>query len=140
MISLARKQKSFLWIGLATILMAATIPAAIWITHTGSAELGNSRARCDRDTHARHTVNIQNDQIIPATTVANKCDTLVITNRDSVERIIAFGPHENHISYDGVSEQLLAKDKSMTITLIKTGTYSFHDHDQETVSGTFTVN
>jgi hypothetical protein len=52
---------------------------------------------------------------------------------------MAFGKHDKHISYDGVSEQLVAQGQSLTVRLVSTGTYLFHDHEADETSGTFTV-
>lgn len=120
-------------------LMAATIPAAIWVTHTQTARLGNAEARCSGGQHNVHGVTIQNGQPMPARTKARRCDILTVTNQDPRLRLIAFGPHERHISYDGISEKLLAQGQSLTITLISTGTYTFHDHLDDGAQGSFTV-
>jgi len=119
--------------------MVVMIPGAIWITHTSGAELGNARARCERGEHSTLKVIIQSDSVKPKNTIAKKCDTLIITNLDNQPRLMAFGQHDSHISYDGISEKLLAQNQSLKITLIKTGTYLFHDHQQDSVAGTFTV-
>jgi plastocyanin len=86
-----------------------------------------------------HTVTIQNNTMDPAHTDAALCDTLTITNNDDSLRLIAFGEHDSHIAYDGVSEKTLKKGESFTITLNKPGTVIFHDHNQDEVEGDFTV-
>jgi hypothetical protein len=88
---------------------------------------------------ASHTVIIQNDKVSPGHTQAKKCDTLTIINRDDKLRLMAFGLHDNHIPYDGVTESTLKKDGSLTVTLVQSGTFTFHDHRDEAVSGTFTA-
>lgn len=123
------------------LLMMATIPAAIWVTHTQAAELGNDSLRCQQDT-ARHvalTVTLQNEQAVPSHITGKACDTLTISNADTKDRLIAFGSHEHHISYDGVSERVLAQGQSLTVVLVKSGTYLFHDHTDPAVKGSFTV-
>jgi len=86
-----------------------------------------------------HRVVIQNDTVSPAHTDGNKCDTLTITNQDDVNRLVAFGPHENHVPYDGIKEQELSKGQSLTVTMVQTGNFRFHDHIHDEVQGTFTV-
>lgn len=86
-----------------------------------------------------HKVVIQNDKVSPEYTTAPKCDMLTITNLDNKYRLIAFGPHDNHVPYDEVTERLLSKGQSFTVTLNQTGTFSFHDHLHDEVQGTFTV-
>ncbi len=94
---------------------------------------------CGRGRHANHKVTIQNDVATPGNTVAPVCDTLTITNFDDRERLMAFGLHEAHEPYDGIEERLLGKGESFTITLLRAGTFRFHDHDDDKVGATFTV-
>jgi len=87
-----------------------------------------------------YSVMIMDGKVEPAGTVTAKlCDTLTITNMDSEAREIAFGPHEQHVPYDGVAEKVLNKDQSLTITLNKAGTYHWHDHEHDEVEGYFKV-
>jgi hypothetical protein len=139
MLTLSKKAKAVLWTTGALILMIVTIPLAIWLTHTQTAEFGNARARCERGLHDTHRVIIENGAVVPKHTSARHCDTLVITNLDKQQRLMAFGKHDKHISYDGVSEQLVAQEQSLTVRLVSTGTYLFHDHEADETSGTFTV-
>lgn len=89
--------------------------------------------------HKNHKIAIHNDQATPKHVEGSLCDTLTITNQDDRIRLIAFGKHDNHIEYDGVSERYLKKGQSLTVTLSKVGTYIVHDHLQEDAGGTFTV-
>lgn len=88
---------------------------------------------------ASHFVFIRNGNAQPAVTTGVLCDTLTIINQDPKLRLIAFGPHDRHIAYDGVTEQDLAENQSMSVTLDKVGTYTFHDHIDDSSVGTFTV-
>jgi hypothetical protein len=139
MLKLNKKWRTFIWVFAALALMLATIPLAIWLTHTQTAEFGNARARCNKGLHDTHRVIVKDDTVDPTTTYASKCDTLVITNLDANQRLMAFGKHDNHISYDGVSEQLLNQGQSLTVHLIKSGSYIFHDHSDQMVRGSFVV-
>ena len=95
---------------------------------------------CQGKTGLNYLVEIKDSQIRPAATVAKLCDTMTITNRDDVMREIAFGKHDQHISYGGITgEKTLNKDQSINFIFDKTGEYEFHDHDQEYVKGTFVV-
>ena len=136
---LGKRQRWFLGVAGALVLMAATIPAAIWITNTQSAKLGNGRARCARGPHPSRTMTIRADRFVPDKLTANKCDVLIIVNLDDRTRLIAFGPHEDHISYDGVSERVIGRNQSLTVTLVTPGTFIVHDHADPAVRGTFTV-
>ena len=75
----------------------------------------------------------------PATTYGKLCDTLTITNYDPKLRAIAFGPHDHHVAYNGVTEQVLSEGQNMTIIMDEAGTYTFHDHVDDSSVGTFIV-
>ncbi len=138
-----KKAKVWLWAGVTLVLCVAIVPLAIWVTHTQTAQTANGEARCDTqaETRAAHVYHVvmQDEKATPQHTLAKLCDKLVITNLDPKERLVAFGPHEHHVSYDGVSERILAQGQSLTITLIQPGTFYFHDHTDDIVNGTFTV-
>ena len=86
-----------------------------------------------------HQAVIRGDKLLPQTLTAKKCDRLTITNRDAITREIGFGEHDHHTPYDGVSERILKKGESLTITLNKTGEFHYHDHFHDEVAGSFTV-
>jgi plastocyanin len=86
-----------------------------------------------------HQVTIQNNRVSPENTDARLCDRLQFTNEDNTIREIAFGPHEHHVPYDGVTAKVLYQHQSFTITLNKLGQYHFHDHIHDEVTGFFTV-
>lgn len=88
---------------------------------------------------ASHVVTISHDALSSPKVTARLCDTLAIVNNDSRVRLIAFGPHDHHTPYDGVAEQILDKGQSLTIVLNEPGTYTFHDHLEDSVAGYFTV-
>jgi plastocyanin len=125
---------------LGTVLLGGIIVILAMIMFIGPLfEKDKSASTACSHTNASHTATIQNSKITPEHTYAKKCDTLTITNKDNTSRLMAFGEHENHIVYGGVSEQDLSAGQSFTITLDKTGTYLFHDHHQDEVSAEFTV-
>lgn len=137
---LNKKRKIILAVVVVFLLLAATIPAAIWVTRSQTAQLANDRDRCQTGQHAARHVAFESDQVVPASTNAKLCDSLTFTNRASQTILLAFGPHEHHISYDGISERLLEPGQNTTITLVKAGTYNFHDHIGDLLKGSFTVN
>lgn len=85
------------------------------------------------------TVTIKDDTFSETQINGQLCDTLTITNNDDKVRNIAFGVHDKHQPYDGVTEKLLKKDGSFTVTLNETGTFEVHDHLEEKTEATFTV-
>ena len=86
-----------------------------------------------------YEVSIKDSRVLPITTMAHVCDKLKFTNYDNVTREISFGPHEDHIPYDGVAEKTLNQNQSFTIVLNQTGLYHFHDHLHDEVMGYFNV-
>jgi hypothetical protein len=138
-VKLHKKQKAGLILVASLLVMGAVIPLGIWVTHTPSAELGNGRLRCESGTqgHAFHTVVIRNGTVTPSQVAAQKCDTLTILNLDSQKRLITFSSRNVPISYDGVSARTLARNQSLSITLIQTGAFTFHGNTG--VMGSFTV-
>lgn len=86
-----------------------------------------------------YTVTIQGGGVNPEHTDAKLCDTFTITNADAKSRLMAFGVHTHHKEYDGVTTKMLLKDGSLKVTLNELGTYTFHDHFQDEVQGSFTV-
>jgi len=87
-----------------------------------------------------YTAIISGSQVSLGSLNAKQCDKLTIINNDKVTREIAFGPHNDHVPYDGVAEKILNQNQSFTITLNTTGTYRWHDHLHDKVQGYFTVN
>ena len=131
-----------------TILIAAlcclVIGGIIGGTIVLSNKYLNSKPRTDvsaacTGTHAKHVMTAQDGKLTPSHIAASRCDTLTITNADDQKRLMAFGVHNHHTAYDGMSERYLHKGESFTVTLDKTGTFTVHDHYQDETEGTFTV-
>jgi hypothetical protein len=87
-----------------------------------------------------HRVTISHDRVSQPHVLAARCDSLTITNQDQQLREIAFGAHYDHQAYDGVTEKTLGPGQGLTVSLIQTGSFSYHDHAGERVQGDFTVN
>lgn len=84
-------------------------------------------------------VEIKNDKFTPDHIDASVCDKLTIINRDDKLRLIAFGVHDQHIYYNGVTEKAIKTDEELPITLNQLGVYIIHDHLQEEVQAEFKV-
>ena len=92
-----------------------------------------------KDTGTKHLVIIKNSIMTPTHINGTLCDTLTITNDDNRLRLIAFGPHDHHTPYDGTIEKSLGQWQSVTVTLNQAGSYTFHDHLEDWLIGTFSV-
>lgn len=98
----------------------------------------NAEVSCKTTGDTRMAI-IANGQISPKHTNAKVCDRLVIVNQDNTLREMAFGEHDDHVAYDGITEKFLRQNESLTVTLNRRGTYLFHDHIHDEVAGDFTV-
>jgi hypothetical protein len=86
-----------------------------------------------------HTITISGQTMVPDHINGKLCDQLNVINGDDELRLIAFGPHERHVAYDGIAEHALDAHQSFTVTLVQTGTFLIHDHIHDEVHGSFTV-
>jgi hypothetical protein len=86
-----------------------------------------------------YIVTIKDNEPDKPSVTAKRCDRLTIKNLDSTLREIGFGPHDDHLPYDGVAEKVLPQNQSLAITMVQTGTFHYHDHFHDEVAGTFTV-
>jgi len=122
---------------LVSLLLIVITGAALYVGLTGSHTALNG---CDPTKHyAEHVVTITGGKPSETQTIGKLCETFTVTNNDATPREIAFGAHDHHMAYDGVEEKLLAKGKSLTVTLDKTGRYHWHDHLHDEVEGYLTV-
>ncbi len=117
-------------------LVIAVLAGGLALAFTGGN--GSSASMCAQHTQT-YTVTIENSHA-PLTDVHGKlCDKITFINRDKLTRAISFGPHDDHVPYDGVGEKFLNQSQSFTITLNQAGTFHWHDHEHEAISGYFTV-
>lgn len=121
---------------LMAILIAVVISSALAVAFTGGT---TTTCKGGNGNPEHYTIMIQNNHVSHPTLTAHKCDTMTITNKDSIEREIAFGFHDHHVAYDGVEERELHQGETLTITFVKTGTYHWHDHLHDEIESNFTV-
>ena len=119
------------------VVMVAAIVAVTLLATKGSSSA--NALDCSGHNSISHTVVIKGDYASPEITEGHICDKITFIDDDHVTREISFGPHENHVAYDGISEKVLNYKQSLTVTLNKTGTYDFHDHIHDTAVGNFIV-
>ncbi len=131
-----RKQHLLLFLFL--IFIALVVFGTFWLGKNATKHEKADIVECTQ-AGAEHTVEIKNSEVIPQYVDAKVCDKLTIINRDDKLRLIAFGVHDEHIYYDGITEKALKKDQSLSATLNQTGIYLFHDHIEDKVQGQFNV-
>lgn len=133
--------KSVKAVGFSVVFVAA-ICAVAFTTVKVADELsksGKSGGKCGDGSHTAYMLTIKDDHMIPEHLDAKLCDTLTIKNTDDRSRLMAFGKHDRHEPYDGVSERYLLKDESFTVTLNQAGSFLVHDHHEDEVQATFSV-
>ena len=102
-------------------------------------QIGGVKTGACQGQHEGHTVTIKDGQVSPSRTLAIKCDRLTIVNEDKISRKITFGTHPENQVYAGMSELVIRRGLSKTITLSENGTYQFHDQQHPEAAGSFTV-
>jgi hypothetical protein len=121
-------------VGLVAVIVATYISAARYLDK----QTPTTAKPCGSPETVRFVV-IEHNKVTPDHTDANRCDILRIVNKDDMLRLMAFGQHDHHVEYDGISEKPLTQDKSLIVTLNRTGEFRFHDHLHDEVTGTFSV-
>jgi hypothetical protein len=125
----------FVMVGGAVLFAVQYLSSQYLTSHSAAAK---QPAECG-GVHVTHVITIQNDVMSPQETTGKLCDVLTITNLDNKRRIMAFGVHDSHKAYDGVTEKRLEKGQSLRVVLNETGTYVVHDHLDDEVKGDFIV-
>ena len=128
-----KMKRTYLVLIIGSVIGLAAIGSVLLIAGQGKADGGCSGSS------TTYRVIVRDDKAVPITTKAKLCDAIRFTNQDNVTREIAFGPHEDHVAYDGIAERVLSRGQSFTITLDKAGSYRFHDHLHDEVEGYFVV-
>lgn len=123
------------------VTISAVFAGAIIIASVVALAMSGSKttASACQQKGATRTVTINKGIVSPASTEAKLCDDVTIINIDPETRKIGFGEHNKHKTYSGVSEKILRKGQSFTITVTETGTIGFHDHYHHDTEGTLIV-
>lgn len=100
---------------------------------------GTQAGTCPAGTGTNYKVMVMDNIVTPSHVDAHLCDTLTIMNHDEVTREITFGEHFHHSKYAGETSENVRPGRSMVVRLTELGTYKFHDHMMDQVSGDFTV-
>lgn len=91
------------------------------------------------ESSAQYIVAIENDKFLPDNIDALHCGKLTFVNRDAEQHEIAFGEHDKHIPYGDFLEETLLPNERISVKLVQTGTFKFHDHLHEEIKGVLKV-
>jgi hypothetical protein len=120
--------------------MAPTAAALQLAQDEGIAQVGNKKTGACDQTYIVHKVTIKDGVASPGHTSAKLCDIIQFTNDDNVQRDIAFGPHEHHVTFGGVVSLPMSRDQPTQVLILnQLGTQTFHDHLHDETTGDFTV-
>jgi hypothetical protein len=96
-------------------------------------------ANCPKDSDIV-TLRYADKKLTPNTLRAARCSTLRIVNADTVSHQTAMGAHDHHTHYPGLDdERSLAPGESLDITLVRSGTFRIHDHLDDAISASITI-
>jgi hypothetical protein len=107
----------------------------LWSAHVPHITAGGGCSRVGQ----LHDVSINGDSFSANNLTVKQCDQLKVTNKDTQDYELAFGPHDHHLEYPGFDETLLRPGKSTTITLAKDGAFPLHDHNRDKAIMTLVV-
>jgi len=100
---------------------------------------GEQTGTCPAGTGTNYKIMLMDNMATPNHVDAHLCDTLIIMNHDDTSRMINFGEHDKHEMYAGQAGKVLRPHHNMVLRLTQLGTYKFHDHILDEISGDFTV-
>ena len=102
-------------------------------------EVNGEKTGACTETFTNHKITISKGKASPLSVKAKLCDTITFVNEDPELRDVAFGPHQAHQNYGGESEVALRTAYPKTVTLNQTGSFSYHDDLDLSMTGSFTV-
>jgi hypothetical protein len=134
--------KTRIIVGVGVVVVLVVVLAAIIGHHedsqyTGAVNAGSAR-KC-HGWHADHAVVLNSEHSAPRHLQAKLCDTLTLSNDSDTALLLAFGPHYKHVQYAGTDEHYLYGGKTLKVVLAQPGTFEFHDHLRDKLTGYFTV-
>ncbi|MGZ6004526.1 MAG: hypothetical protein ACXWLH_00050 [Candidatus Saccharimonadales bacterium] len=138
MLKLNAKLKLPLTLVLALIIIVFVSITAVRVS-SGLGESGRLTGKCGNSPHTHYSLTVKSEAIMPDHLYAKLCDTMTVVNDSNKGRLMAFGPHEDHLPYDGITERYLNISEEFTVTLDQHGTFLIHDHNQPEVNALFTV-
>lgn len=103
------------------------------------AQLGGQETGACKERRQSHVMTISQGVVTPNHIIAQRCDTLSFINQDDTGHEFGFGVHPNDISYGGAYEFYVSERRPEVITLNQLGDFVFHDHEDEFLTGSFSV-
>jgi hypothetical protein len=87
----------------------------------------------------RVTITFTNNGFEPNDLIVKKGSIIVVLNESSNDVQFSSDEHPSHRDNDEMNLPVLSKGQSESFTATKTGTWGFHDHLNESKTGTITV-
>ena len=109
---------------------AATLISYTVLHAMNSHHSGTATAMCPA-VGKKHVVTLNDRQFDKKVIAANRCDQLIVINKDDKVYRLALGSHDNHMKYPGFEEKALKPAAQLSINLTQEGEYKIHDHLHE---------
>ena len=109
------------------------------IDSEGIYQVGGELTGACRVVNANHIITVQDGKLNPSVTVALKCDTLTIINKDTATINLMFGNGKKRLPYAGLSDLTIQKDHTKTITLSQAKNFQLYDNQRPSTTGVITV-
>ena len=121
---------------LAAAVLAVGVVFGLMLSGSNSGRVGASQ--CGHKSQL-YIIEIKDGRASPENTDAHLCDKLKFINKDIQLHEIGFGPHDEHVPYDGIVSKVIRQNESFTVNLNEAGLYHFHDHLDHSSEGYFYV-
>jgi plastocyanin len=91
------------------------------------------------ETSSAATITYTDDGFTPSTLTVKKNSVITVTNKSSKNVMFSSADHPTHQEQPELNMKTLKPGESGTITITKAGIWGYHDHIDETMTGTITV-
>lgn len=106
-------------------------------TTTNSAQ--NNTQTSNQNGTAGNTINYEAGSFGPAEITVKSGDTVTLVNKSSETIEVNSDPHPTHVNNNELNVGSVGPGETRTFTLTKTGTWGYHNHLNESQTGTIIV-
>lgn len=137
----SKQSRTVLIVTLTIAALTVAIVAAILINGNSSAPSAQNATTNSNtaETGATATIIFNDDGFSPSTLTVAKGTKVTVTNKSSVPVQFSSGEHPTHLEDPEINMDELAPGESGSFTVSVVGTHEFHDHHDDTKTGTLIV-
>jgi cytochrome o ubiquinol oxidase subunit IV len=100
---------------------------------------GEQVGTCPNESEVIHKIVFTNEKVRPLQLNAKLCDSIMFVNESGQARAIMFGTYDKMETYGGEASLSIRSGRNKIILLTEPGTHQFHDHQNPSMMGVFTV-